>query len=90
MTHIGQPLVKFGQNPNQNPKTLFYHLKSSGTFVVFSKFHPNTSNSPNTKVVKFFMGHKCHVEWHWRFEAEIGEKPRSTPPSTIHRRPEIW
>jgi hypothetical protein len=62
---------------------------STGTFSAFSKFHLNTSNSPNTKVVCFVEGHIFHVDWHWRFEVEEGEKCKSTPRVTIHRRPEI-
>jgi hypothetical protein len=42
---------------------------SAGTFAAFSKFHLNTSNSPNTKVVYFVEGHNFHVEWHLRFGA---------------------
>jgi hypothetical protein len=58
---------------------------SAGTFSTFSKFHLNTSNSPNTKVVYFVEGHNFHVEWHCWFEVQIGEKCRSTPVGTIHR-----
>jgi hypothetical protein len=62
---------------------------SPGTFAAFSKFHLNTSNSPNVKVVYFVGEHNFHVEWHLRFGVEMREKPRSTLPGTIHRRPEI-
>jgi hypothetical protein len=31
------------------------------------------------------MGHNFHVECHFKFEVEIGVKPWSTPPSTIHQ-----
>jgi hypothetical protein len=41
---------------------------SAGTFVAFSKFHLNTSKSPNVKVVCFVEGHNFHVEWHLSFE----------------------
>jgi hypothetical protein len=54
---------------------------SAGTFAAFSKFHLNTSNSPNVKVVYFVMGHNFHVEWHWRFGVEEGEKCKSAPES---------
>jgi hypothetical protein len=57
---------------------------SAGTFAVFSKFHLNTSKSPNVKVVYFVEGHNFLVEWHFCFEVQIGEKCRSTPPGTIH------
>jgi hypothetical protein len=61
---------------------------SAGTFAAFSKFHLSTSKSPNVKVVCFVEGHNFHVEWHLRFEAQIGEKLKSTPQVTIHRRSE--
>jgi hypothetical protein len=62
---------------------------SARTFAAFSKFHLNTSKSPNVKVVCFVEGHNFHVEWHCWFEVQIGEKGRSTLPGTIHLRPEI-
>jgi hypothetical protein len=58
----------------------------SSTFAAFSKFHQNTSNSPNVKVVQFVEGHNFHVEWHLRFEVEKGEKPWSMQFITIHQR----
>jgi hypothetical protein len=36
----------------------------------------------------FVEGHNFHVEWHLKFEALIGEKCKSMPRVTIHRRPE--
>jgi hypothetical protein len=50
---------------------------SARTFAAFSKFHLNTSNSPNTKVVCFVQGHNFHVEWHCWFEVQIGENFKS-------------
>jgi hypothetical protein len=38
--------------------------------------------------VYFVEGHNFHVEWHLKFEALIGEKCKSMPRVTIHRRPE--
>jgi hypothetical protein len=61
---------------------------SPGTFVAFSKFHLNSSNSPNVKVVYFVEEHNFHVEWHLRFRVEMREKAWSTLVVTIHRRPE--
>jgi hypothetical protein len=61
---------------------------SAGTFAAFSKFHLNTSNSPYAKVVYFVEEHNFHVEWHSRFGVEMGEKLKSMPRVTIHRRPE--
>jgi hypothetical protein len=51
MTLIGQPLVKLVKTLAQNPQNPFDPLVSPGTFVTFSKFHLNTSNSPNVKVL---------------------------------------
>jgi hypothetical protein len=59
---------------------------SLGTFAAFSKFHLNTSKSPNVKVVYFVEGHNFHVEWHYYFGVEMGEKCRSMSQVTIHRR----
>jgi hypothetical protein len=61
---------------------------SPGTFAAFSKFHINTSNSPNAKVVYFVEKHNFHVEWHLRFGVEMCEKAWSALVVTIHRRPE--
>jgi hypothetical protein len=49
----------------------------------------NTSNSPNTKVVYFVEGHNFHVEWHWRFGVEEGEKGKSTLPGHYSLEPRI-
>jgi hypothetical protein len=62
---------------------------SAGTFATFSKFHLNTSNSPNTKVVCFVEGHNFHVEWHCWFEVQIGENSKSTSAVTVHWSREI-
>jgi hypothetical protein len=61
---------------------------SPGTFVSFSKFHLNTSKSPNVKVVYFVEGHNFRVEWHLKFGVEMREKCKSTLLGTIHWRPE--
>jgi hypothetical protein len=61
---------------------------SAETFAAFSKFHLNTSNSPNVKVVYFVKEHNFHVEWHLKFRVEMREKSWSTLVVTIHRRPE--
>jgi hypothetical protein len=61
-------------NPRQRcVKTLMF-LNFPGTFAAFSKFYPYTSNSTIIKVVQFFMEHNFHVEWHFKFEVEIGVK----------------
>jgi hypothetical protein len=49
MIHLGQPLI--GLTLVQTLLKPFDPPMSPGTFVVFSKFHLNTSNSPNIKVV---------------------------------------
>jgi hypothetical protein len=57
---------------------------SPGTFAAFSKFHLNTSNYPNVKVVYVVEEHNFHVEWHLRFGVEMREKAWSTLIVTIH------
>jgi hypothetical protein len=47
---------------------------SSGTFAAFSKFHLNTSKSPNIKVVQFFEGHNFAFGWHCKFGVGNSEK----------------
>jgi hypothetical protein len=85
---FGQPWSTFVQTLGQNPLNTFDLSMSPGTFATFSKFHLNTSNSPNTKVVYFVEGHNFHVEWHWRFGVEMRENAWSMPLGTIHWRPE--
>jgi hypothetical protein len=84
MTPFGQPWSTLGQNPTQNPLNPFDTPVSAGTFAVFSKFHLNTSKSPNVKVVCFVEGHNFCVERHLKFGVEMCEKRKSTPPNTIH------
>jgi hypothetical protein len=88
MTPFGQQYSTLVKTPLKNPLTPFDPPMSAGTFVAFSKFPLNTSNSPNTKVVHFVEGHNFHVEWHCWFELQIGEKCQSTLLVTIPRRPE--
>jgi hypothetical protein len=47
---------------------------SSGTFAAFSKIHLNTSKSTFMKVVHLVEGHNFHVDGHFKFWVEIGEK----------------
>jgi hypothetical protein len=58
---------------------------SSGTFAAFSKINLNTSKSTFMKVVHLVEGHNFHVDWHFKFWVEIGEKLDrwSVPP--VHR-----
>jgi hypothetical protein len=53
---------------------------------MFSKFHLNTSNSPNVKVVYFVEEHNFHAEWHLIFGVGIREKAWSMLIATIHQR----
>jgi hypothetical protein len=68
------PWSTLGQRHGQTPLKHWYRQMSSGTFAVFSKFHLNTSKSTNMKVVQLIEGHNFHVDWHFKFWAEIGEK----------------
>jgi hypothetical protein len=52
---------------------------SSGTFAAFSKIHLNTSKSTFMKVVHLVEGHNFHVDWHFKFWVEIGEKLDQLP-----------
>jgi hypothetical protein len=81
LVNLGQPLVK---TLLKTPSTPLCPPLSPGTFAAFSKFHLNTSNSLNTKVVYFVEGHNFHIEWHCWFEVQNGEKFKSTLPGTIH------
>jgi hypothetical protein len=61
---------------------------SSGTFDAFSKVHLNTSKSTFMKVVHLVEGHNFHVDWHFKFWVEIGEKlDRLTVPPVLQNRP---
>jgi hypothetical protein len=81
----GQGLVKTLVKLLKCPLTLL----APGTFAAFSKFHLNTSKSPNVEVVYFVEGHNFHVDWHLTFGVEVREKAWSMPRVTIHQRPEI-
>jgi hypothetical protein len=58
---------------------------SSGTFAAFSNFHLNTSKSTNMEVVQFVEGHNFHVDWHFKFWVEKGEKCGQLSASPVHR-----
>jgi hypothetical protein len=81
----GQGWVKILVKPLKHPLT----HQCQRNFCRILQFHLNTSKSPNVKVVYFVEGHNFHVEWHCWFEAQKGEKCKSMPEVTIHRRPEI-
>jgi hypothetical protein len=66
---------------------------SSGTFAAFSKFHLNTSKSTFMKVVQFVEGHNFHIDWHFKFRVEIGEKrgqPTVPPVSPNRAAFKVW
>jgi hypothetical protein len=52
---------------------------------VFSKIHLNSSKSTLMKVVHLVEGHNFHVEWHFNFLAEKGEKLGQLAVPPIHR-----
>jgi hypothetical protein len=81
LVNLCQPLVKTLVKDLLNTFDL---SMSPETFAAFSKFHLNTSKSPNVKVVYFVEGHNFHVEWHCWFEVQNGEKCRSMSLGTIH------
>jgi hypothetical protein len=58
---------------------------SSGTFAAFSKIHLNTSKSTFMKVVHLVEGRNFHVDWHFKFQVEIGEKLGQLPVPPVHR-----
>jgi hypothetical protein len=64
---LGQILAKTLVKP-------FDFLGHCRTFATFSKFHLNTSKSPNIKVVQFFEGHNFAFGWNFKFRVESGEK----------------
>jgi hypothetical protein len=74
MIHLGQLWSSLFKTLVKDPLKPFDPPSHSRTFAVLSKFHLNTSNSPNVKVVQFDDGHNFHVEWHLKFEVELGEK----------------
>jgi hypothetical protein len=57
---------------------------SSGTFAAFSKIHLKTSKSTFMKVVHLVEGHNFHVDWHFKFWMEIGEKLGQLPVPPVH------
>jgi hypothetical protein len=68
------PWSTLGQRHGQTRLDQWRRRMSSGTFVVFSKFHLNTSKSTKMEVVQVVEEHNFHVDWHFKFWVEIGEK----------------
>jgi hypothetical protein len=82
------PWWTLGQRPGQNRLNRWRQRMSSGTFAAFSKIHLNTSKYTFMKVVHLVEGHNFHVEWHFKFWVEIGEKlDRLTVPPVFQNRP---
>jgi hypothetical protein len=82
-THPWSPL---GQRHGQTPLKNWRQRMSSGIFAPFSKFHLNTS--------KIYLYESClacwhnfHVDWHFKFWVEIGEKrgQPTIPPVYLNR-----
>jgi hypothetical protein len=85
LDQVNTPLWStFGQRHGQTPLKHWCRRMSSGTFVAFSKFHLNTSKSTNMKVVQFVEEHNFHVDWHFQFWVEKGEKRGQLSASPVH------
>jgi hypothetical protein len=86
LDQVNTPLRStLGQRNCQTSFKPWRRWMSSGTFAAFSKFHLNTSKSTNTKVVQFIEGYNFHVDWHFKFWEEIGEKLGQVSASLVHR-----
>jgi hypothetical protein len=81
------PWSSLGQRHGQNRLNRWRQRMSSGTFAAFSKIHLNTSKFIFMKVVHLDEGHNFHVDWHFKFWVEIGEKldRLSAPPVSWSR-----
>jgi hypothetical protein len=79
------PWSTLGQRHGQTRLNRWRRRMSSGTFAAFSKFHLNTSKSTFMKVVLFVEEHNFHVDWHFKFWVEIGEKLGQPPVPLVHR-----
>jgi hypothetical protein len=77
MTPFGQPWSTLGQTLLKTPFGCV--LQISHKHFKFSQY----------KSCVFVEGHNFHVDWHWRFGVEEGQKCKSTLLGTIHGRPEI-
>jgi hypothetical protein len=79
------PWSTLGQKHGQTPLNHWRQRMSAGTFSAFSKFHLNTSKSTFMKVVHLVEGHNFHVDWHFKFWVEIGEKRGRSTVAPVHR-----
>jgi hypothetical protein len=86
LDQVNTPLWStLGQKHDQTPLKPWHRWMSSKTFAAFSKFHLNTSKSTFMKVVLFVEGLNFHVDWHFKFWEEIGEKLSQLSASHVHR-----
>jgi hypothetical protein len=86
LDQVNTPLWStLGQKHGQTPLKPWRRWMSSGTFAAFSKFHLNTSKSTFMKVVQLVEGHNFHVDWHFQFWVEIGEKLGQLAVPPVHR-----
>jgi hypothetical protein len=69
-----RPWSTLGQRHGRTGFNHWCRRMSPETFAAFSKFHLNTSKSTFMKVVHLVEGHNFHVDWHFKFWVEIGEK----------------
>jgi hypothetical protein len=79
------PWSTLGQRHGQTPLNHWRRWMSSGTFAALSKVHLNNSKSTFMKVVHLVEGHNFHVDWHFKFWAEKGEKLGQLPAAPVHR-----
>jgi hypothetical protein len=71
MTHLIKSTTTCGQPLVETPVKTPLPLNLYRTFAAFSKFHLNTSKSPNIKVVQFFEGHNFSFGWHFNMMLKI-------------------
>jgi hypothetical protein len=58
----------------------------SWNFGAFSKICLNTSKPPKEKNVQNVEAHNFAVDWHWKFEGNLGEKCLRRCPTPVHWR----
>jgi hypothetical protein len=68
------PWSTLGQRHGRTPLKHWRQRMSFGTFAAFPKIHLNTAKSTFMKVVHPVEEHNFHVDWHFKFWAEKGEK----------------
>jgi hypothetical protein len=84
------PWSTLGQRHGQTPLEHWRRRMPSGTFAAFSKFHLNTPKSTFMKVVHLVEGHNFHVDWHFKFWVEFGEKLGQPPVPPVSRNKEAF